>query len=292
MADTVNDLIERTRRHLFGFHRSQIDRLDTTIDDDDTEVVLEFNTQGLGSGALLSIDDELMFVWSVNPTTKTATIERGYLGTEADDHTAGAIIDVNPRFPRVAIREELRREISSWPPSLFSVETLELDGSSTDRGLDLDGADELLHVLRVVRSPRTSETSWFPIDFRLERNLDQSDYPSGSALFFDKPFEKSVFLRVSVAVPFSTSTFDDTTTLGYLGIDDHLADIPVLGATWRLLATREIKRTMTEVQGEPRDAAEVPPGHIIQTAAQLKKLRDERIGDESRRLQHQWPTRF
>jgi hypothetical protein len=69
-------------------------------------------------------------------------------------------------------------------------------------------------------------------------------------------------------------------------------DIAPLGAAWRLLAPREIKRTFTESKGEERDNREVPAGHITQTAASLKRLRDQRLDEEAAELRAQYAWRF
>ena len=52
----------------------------------------------------------------------------------------------------------------------------------------------------------------------------------------------------------------------------------------RLVAPREIKRNFTEAQGEPRRAAEVPPGAVASSMRTVAALRQQRITTEASRL--------
>jgi len=63
------------------------------------------------------------------------------------------------------------------------------------------------------------------------------------------------------------------------------------GAAWRMMSHREVKRTFTEGQGEPRNAEETPPGHITQIAEQMRRMRNERMAEEARRLAAEYPWR-
>lgn len=295
MADPVSSLVESTRRHLLGQHRPQMNRLDSAISTvGQSTVTFEFDAEGITKGSIISIDDELMYVWSRDKGTLQAVVQRGVLGTTAATHAVGALVEVNPRFPTSVIRDELQREIRSWHPRLFAVVTKELTVEIAKRAVDLDSVPgDFFHVLDILRQPRALSDSWVRVRGRAAHNLNTADFPSGSALFLDDPVEASTRIRVTYARPFDLSAFDDNTDLvADVLLEPAYFDIATYGAAWRLVSTREIKRTDSDAQGEPRDAQEVPPGHILQTARQLKALRDERIAEEHRLLVHRWGVRF
>ena len=272
-----------------------MNRLATAVSSDDQDTItFEFAVEGVSPGSIIAINDELMYVWSRSKGSLQAVVQRGVLGTEpALSHAVGSLIEVNPRFPQASIRDELLREIRSWHPRLYAVVTKELTVEVHKRAVDLDTVPtDFFHVLEILREPRAMRDSWYRVRGRAEHNLNTVDFPSGSALFLDDPVEKGTRLRFTYARPFDLTEFGDDTDLeADVGLSAAHFDIAVYGATWRLVSTREVKRTDTDAQGEPRDAQEVPPGHILQTARQLKALRDERIAEENRLLVHNWGVR-
>ena len=293
MATVRDSLLEPTRRILAGMHRAQLNRLDAAITDTQDTVTLDFDTKGIVPSTVLAVDDELMYVWSLSGTNQVV-VQRGHNGSVAVEHLAGALVEINPRFSQLDVRNEIRNEIRAWHPHLYAVVTKELTVASQKRAADLNASvsKDFFHVLRTVREPRTGRDSWFPVHARAEHDMNTTDFPSGTAVFLDDPVEKAARIRVTYATRFNTDTLDDETDLEEdILLAPSQFDIVPFGVAWRVVSTREVRRTDTEAQGEPRDAQEVPPGHIIQTARQLKNMRDERIRDESIALRHRWGVR-
>jgi hypothetical protein len=69
----------------------------------DTSVVVTYALEGLRVGQVFEIDSELFYIWAADTGTKTLTVERGYNGTTAAAHTAGAIVTSQPTFPTGAM---------------------------------------------------------------------------------------------------------------------------------------------------------------------------------------------
>lgn len=282
---TVNDLIETARRHLYGMQQGQFNFLTSTINDSATTLTVDLNTGGIQAGVLIGIDDEIIFVKAVSG--QVATVSRGWDGSTAASHTAGAIIEVQPRFPRFAVKQALLDEINSWPKSLYqSPVPIEMAGSTTTRAYNLTSLGDFYDVLDVWRDPYTGSTAPVPVlGWKVERKAETSDYASGKALILPVALSEAVNLRITVSKPFTTTTFTSGTDVNTtIGLATSMNDIPPYGAAWRLLAPLEIKRSFTNAQPEPRMAEEVPAGSALRTAAGMKALRDERINEESDRL--------
>lgn len=293
MTTTVGNLVTTTERHLLGTHRADRNRLATTMTDSVTSLVVEFQPgRGIGAGAYLALDDEIVYVWEYGSTSLTATIQRAQLGTTAAAHTAGAIVDINPRFPRPILRDTLKEEIDSWGPAVYQVKTLDIAVGSTAQAVDLTAIGTYYSVLRVYREPRSGSDVWFNPTFRVLRNMPTADFASGTALILDGQQEAATNLRIVYSAPFTTTTFTDATDLNAtVGLDASQNDIPPYGAAWRLLATREVRRTQTQAQGDPRNAEEVPAGFMSQTSVALKRIRDQRLADAAVRLSNLYPPR-
>jgi hypothetical protein len=286
---TVADLIADTQLHVHGTERQELNRLLAAANATQTSLTCEFDLRGITDRSIIAIDDELLFVFSM--AGNVITVQRGYLGTTPAAHDVGALVEVNPRFPKPMIRKALRDEIRSWPTGLFAVRTEEFTRSGNQAGIDLAGLEGLLYVLDVQVAGSSTNTygQWLGVPrWRLLRHTG-AEYGSGVALMPEQV--GNVALRVTAAVPFDLSAFDDDTDVADVGLTPSMTDIPSLGAASRLLAPREILRTKMEAQPQPRRAEEVPPGHTIQTSTALKRLRDIRISEEQIRLREIYPYR-
>lgn len=295
MVTTVAQLVEETRRLLYGTSRLSLNRVPASgggILAGDTQLTFEFDLQDITRGALISVDDELMWVISSNPPLKQATVVRGYLGTTAVGHTAGSLVEVNPRFPRTYIKRALQQEIDSWGPQLFKVVAANISFSSTTRIYDL-GTSNFINVIDVKLSAykgRTTRSN--PYRWSILRDMDTTEFASGTAIELLGNYPPTGTMRIKYSVEFDVyTTWTDTTDVEALGLSTSMCAIPPYGAAWRLMSAKEVGRTNLTAQPEPRKAEEVPAGHLASVAAQLKKLRDDLIEEERWTLMNRYPLR-
>jgi hypothetical protein len=278
---TVADLVQDTHRELYGTYRPEYARLGSAVDDSQTSLALTTSVP-VTESTLLSIDSELILVWGTSGTTYE--VQRAMLGTEAAAHDGDTLVEVNPRFPSFAIRDALQKEILSWEPRVFRVDTTTASIVSGDRAVEMSGNGDIIDVLKVTRSARTGQDSKFELGFRYERELD--------ALYLDSCLNEAADLNITFSLPIDVSTFElDTVLEDDCGMSPTQFDIATLGAAWRLVISREIKRNFMEAQGEPRSSQEVPPGAIANSGRVMKALRDERLREEMQRLRTRYPFR-
>lgn len=289
---TVAEVVQGVRRMLLGSYRPEFNTLASLASSSTTSLAVTYQPRGIGRGSYLSIDNEIVYVWDVS--ANNVVVQRAMLGTTAASHDAGALIEIDPRFPNGLIRDEMKAEITSWPRALFRVRTADFSLGAGDTAVDLNPTD-LIDVLRVYRAPMSTQNDrWPEIPFAVKRNLPTTDFASGVGLFIDRTASasESFDIRVVYSSRFDTTTFNDSTDLAAtVGLNSALEDCLRYGAAWRMMSHREVKRTFTEGQGEPRNAEETPPGHISQIAEQMRKMRNERIAEESRRLSAEYPWR-
>lgn len=292
MATTVAQLIEETKRLLYGSSRLSLNRVPTAgVLSGDTTLTFEFDLLDITRGALLAIDDELMWAIASNSALKQATVVRGHLGTTPAAHVAGALVEVNPRFPRIYIKRALQQEIDSWGTKLFKVSSSNISFMSSTRIYDL-GVTDFINVIDVRVSPYSGRTTRSnPYRWEVLRDQATADFASGSAIELLGEFPNTGTMRVKVAQKFNTSTWDDTTDVEALGLTTSMCAIPPVGAAWRLMSAKEVGRTNLTAQPEPRKAEEVPAGHMASVAQQLKKLRDDLIDEERWTLMNRYPLK-
>lgn len=294
---TVAELIASTQNHVYGMHKEIINFVDTSILAADTSLVLsDTMTNQVSIGSLLSIEDELLYVRSVNTSARSVTVRRGFRNTTAAAHAAGTIVEINPRFPQVYLRQLLLEEIRSWSQDLFRVTYFDLNFTSSTLGYDLTGAasgvNDFYFPLELSIGPDSgsSDTTRYTGQGTGWQVVSSGGFASGRGLVLNRGYERSG--RLSVAQAFNLATFTDATdVVGTAGLAQSMVDIPPYGAAWRALASREIKRSFTEGQGEMIKNEQVPPMYQMQVSAQLKKLRDTRLNEEKLKLRSRYPIR-
>lgn len=291
---TANELIDQTQRHLRSGNIEELNRLDGAITDSATVLNAEFEMGGIQARAVIEIDMELMYVWSVS--NQIVTVQRGFSGTTAAAHSDGALITVNPRFPRFSIFEEMNNELqglSSPLLGLFRMRTVTLDYDPVTIGYDLTSVTDVLDIYEVRAETIGPEETWPRVNWELGRDLPTGDFASAKALFIveGSPGQN---IQVSYKAPFSqiaaaNVAVDLTDTTNSAGLHSEAHDIVALGAAVRLMAPREVKRNYIDAEGDSRRAEEVPPGATLQSYRGIMAIREERINAERSRLNQRYP---
>jgi hypothetical protein len=288
---TAANVIDRALRQLLSGTVEPRNKLQISIDANDTSVVTTYALEGLRQGQTFEIDSELFYIWEADNGTKTLTVERGYAGTIPVAHSDGSLVKLQPRFPRAQMLEAINDELadlSSPVNGLFQVKTVDIDYNGSDTMIDLDGVTDIIDLLGVSVRYLTDD---YPVArrVRLVRNVPTDDFPSGLALRFDQ----GVFpgrLRIVYKAPYSPVASESDNLLTVSGVQDSVVDLLVLGGQIRLMGPREIKRNFTESQGDTRRAEEVGVGAVSGSITNLLRMRRDRIISEAAKLKRSYPT--
>lgn len=288
---TVGTVVDRTLRQLMSGTVEERNKTLSSISATATSVSVQYDLGGIRPGGVIQIDSELMYVWELSSGSKTVTVERGWNGTTAAAHAAGAIVTVDPKFPRAQVLEAINAEIddlSSPVNGLFQIKTLELNYNGTDAMVPLATADKIIDLVSVT--VRYIATDYPKIRrCRLIRDLPNDDFNSGCAIRFDESVDAGRMIIVYKA-PFTNVTTDAQNLQNIAGIPSSCEDILMMGAQIRLVSPREVKRNFTESQGDTRRAEEVPFGSVTGSVNQIIRMRRDRIIAESAKLKRQYPT--
>jgi hypothetical protein len=298
---SVGSVFSRIYDLLLGTTREEIAQLTLALDNEIASVQLSFATV-VTPGTILSIDDELIYVWGVTPSSNgvTCNVQRGYRDTTPTTHDALALVLINPYFSAHEVRECMRDEIRSWPPQVFQVKTVEIQAENFVEGYDLGDIDPWLHPLKCQISPNTltpglDDLAWDTVPFLVDQSANLTDFPSGNSLTITAPggiYQAPQTIHFKYAAPFDVDTiFTDTTDLvAVVGIDESDIDIVIYGASWRLVQGFEVRRNLFNPMQTSGDYQGVPPGSILREADYYKQERDSRLGDAQRRLRGQYPV--
>ncbi len=293
---TVAQLVERTRRHLSGVEAAPLNVLSAELTATAETASLQYPLDAIQAGVYFAVDDEIIYVWGISG--QDVVVSRGMLGTSAAPHASGALVESPTRFPRPIIKDACQEEVRSWPAKVFQVRShtyaLVAGTSIVDLGL---ADDEVVEILSVTRGPRDATVSyadrWKPVHTELLRFATIDGVDSETALQVQEPYDDvDVTLNVVWGAPFVADTADDgDNVVTEWGVPRSMLDIIPLGAAARLILAREAVRTDSDVMLESRQAEQVPPQFLTQTATALMRIRDRRLGEEAMRLRARWPVR-
>lgn len=289
MPPLASDLIAQTKRYLYSGYQDEQNELDVLVDATQTSIQLAHDPIGISRGATISIDLEEMYVWATSG--RTLTVRRGVNGSVPAVHADAALVQVRPKFSdfRIfnALNDELR-DLSSPQNGLYRIAAVEIPIGPARLAYELP-ADflEVMSVRHLDNDPYLGfqRMKWWSV----ARQLPTADIPSGNALIVHEgaPLNGRVVVAYKAAFTLLAGVTDDVPAV--TGLPPTAADIPPIGAAIRLVAPREVKRSFTEPQGEPRRAEEVPPGVATGAVRNLAALRQQRLVAEAARLQAMYP---
>jgi hypothetical protein len=212
------------------------------------------------------------------------------MGTTAAAHTSGALVTLNPRFPKAQMLEALNQDIddlSSPLNGLYRVISANVDYNGADRQVDLTGATSVIDLIDVRLRYLADD---YPVirRCRLQRDLPTADFPSGYAIVFDESVMAGT-LRVRYKAPFSRVAAIGDNLQSVANVPATMEDILELGVMSRMLSVREVKRNFIESQGDTRRSDEVGAGAMRDSFSNILRLRRDRIIAEAAKLARQYP---
>lgn len=288
MTTTAQQLIDRVRREVVGSRVEPLNKLTADIDSSVTTVTFTNDLNGISEGTRFSIGLEDFYVWSTNPTAKSATVQRAYEST-ASVHTAGDLVQVTPRISNVQILNAINDwSANAYGEGLYRMATSELTFNPSTSTYELPVGT--LDVYRVQRRV-PGYTDWPRVyGYMVDRNQNATDFPtSGIALNFmwsDTPTAGFDFLVTYRAGYGQLAALTDVveSVVGTPAID-----LIKLGAAMKLTRNRETTRNLSETQGQTRRANEVPPGAEMGASREMQRLYQQEKFRELGRLARLYP---
>lgn len=278
---TRSELIETiySALHSYSGVHEQVTALNGAVSDSATTLSCVSGDEA--KRGLVEIDEELIYITSVSGNDLVVpAFGRGYRGTTAAAHSAGAMVTFDPSFPRAEIGKALDQVVRGLFPGLYRVQETTLDAEAVDRSYELPADCE--NVLRVeVRWDGDPYDYWHPIvEWELEKgttpvlNLYQGCMPG---------FE--------IRVVYTSQFGELTTDLATSGIPESYEDLLVYGVTARMIRFLEPARLQLGSVENVSRAQLIQSGDAGRTATQLYALYQQRVAEERRRLLEAYPIR-
>lgn len=289
----ATDVIEESIRILLGGSREEMNKLASSVSSGATSLTFTYSLGSIREGAQVCIDNEVFRVWSVDESTKTATVEPGVLGSTTASHSSNALVYVNPRFPRFAVLKSINDELNSLSsPSngLYRMKQTEFDFNAVVSDYELP--TDCIDVYDAFTDTPGPSQAWVRIpSWSWNPNANTTDFTTGKSIRIPTAYQGRT-VRVLYKASFSSVVDASADLATETGLPTEAHDILSLGVLMRLGPTREIKRNFTEAQrGDNRRAEEVPAGAVTNSFSWVRNQRATRITEERTRLERLYPPR-
>jgi Rib/alpha/Esp surface antigen-like repeat protein len=293
---TTKNVLADTRERLDGRTRPGRNKLKSAVDSANETITLKYPTAGVAPGMVLSVGLESLYVWDTSGLT--CTVERGAEDTVPAQHAEGDVVLVDPQFTDARILAAVNRTLAALPAmGVYPVKALDRTLAFGTEGYDM--APDVVDVLDVRWQDHWDSSRWTAMDsFEVQHNMPTAQFPSGVALFLpEQPYYRPLTtgtgsaIRVRYRATFTplSSLFDDVLTI--TGLPGSALDLLALGAAIDLMSGRPIQRVFDNAQPDPRNAAEVKTGDVLNAPAALRQTFAQRVADEAAKLAREWPQR-
>jgi hypothetical protein len=290
---TFNELIEEVLINLEGFTMRQ-DRttyLTATIDDNDLSIALA-SGDNIGKG-IIEVEDELIHIDSVDRSDRSAVISpfgRGYRSTTAAAHTLNTRVTFAPSFPRVSVKRAINDTLRAVYPRVYGVSNTTFTFNASQNTYSLPEAAET--VLAVSWDAIGPSGEWIPIRrWRHDPMAATADYTNGNSITINEGVVPGRTVQVVYAkTPTALSANADVFTT-ITGLEESSRDLIVYGASYRMASFLDPGRlTFTSPEADANDQTR-PFGSGTSTARYLYSLYQQRLQEESNRLNGKYPVR-
>ena len=248
----------------------------------------------LGKGTI-EIGEELMWVDSFDRVSNTATIApfgRGYLGTTASTAAAGTKVTVSPTFPRYVVKRAINDTIRALGANIFAVKQTSFTYNAAITTYELDNLN-IRNILTMHWESIGPSKEWIRVkrfDFDALPSINTWGATAQTVTIGDIITPGRTVKVVYATEPAALSTNSDVFTT-VTGLPESVRDVVILGAAYRLLTYLDPARaSMVSPQADETDAKR-PYGSSGNATRQLYSLYAQRLAEETKAQQQQYPAR-
>ena len=297
---TLENMIDEVLINLAGYTLQQdrsthlLQAVSTTTSTIASPTVLQLASTELGKGTV-EIGEELMWVDSFDRIANTATISpygRGYLGTSASTAAAGTRVVISPTFPRYVIKRAINDTIRAIGSSIFSVKQTTFTYNAAITTYELENLN-IKNILTMHWESIGPSKEWIRVkryDLDALPEINTWGATSQTVTIGDIITPGRTVKVVYATDPTALSTNADIFTT-VTGLPESVRDVVILGAAYRLLTYLDPARAaMVSPQADETDSKR-PFGSSGNATRQLFALYTQRLAEETKAQQQQYPAR-
>ena len=297
---TLQNMIDEVVINLAGYTLQQdrsthlLEAITTTTSTIASPTVLQLASTELGKGTI-EIGEELMWVDSFDRIANTATISpygRGYLGTTASTAAAGTRVVISPTFPRYVIKKAINDTIRALGASIFAVKQTTFTYNASITTYELENKN-IRNILTMHWESIGPSKEWIRVkrfDFDALPEINTWGATTQTVTIGDVITPGRTVKVVYATEPEALSSNSDVFTT-VTGLPESVRDVVIIGAAYRLLTYLDPARAaMVSPQADEADSKR-PFGSSGNATRQLFALYTQRLAEETKAQQQQYPAR-
>jgi len=289
---TFADIIDETVLALTGYTNRQDQATFLVSDIGSTDLTFTVDDGTVLTRGLVEIDDELIWVDSFDRTTNTATVPsygRGFRDTQATTHSAGARVTIAPSFPRSVVERNINLAIDGVYPDLFGTFYTIFNWEAARTTYVLP--DEAVDVIGASWQTIGPSREWLPIrHFRVDRMANPIVWGSGKTISIREGIIPGRPLMITYTKK-PTSLQYQTDDFSMTGLPDSAREVIVLGAAYRTMLYLDLGRVPGRSAEADMQQTNDPVGTAVNIARAVQQMYQQRLNQEIRRIQEQFPPR-
>ena len=293
---TFKELVDSTILFLSGYSASQDISSHLTADLSASGTNLQVADLSVLSRGIAEVENELVWVDSVGSSSATiaglagSPYGRGFRGTSAVAHTAGARVTMAPTFPRAAVMRAINESINAVFPSLYGVKETTLTFKAAQSAYALPaGAQKVLAASWQSVGP---SKEWLPVRrWRVDQAANGTAFANGISLSLYDPIVpgRTVQVQYTCAPTPLANDSDDFSTV--TGLQPSAEDVIRLGAAYRLVPFIDAAHvTGSSAEADFADQSR-PNGSATALGRFFFQLYQQRLADEVQTLSNLFPIR-
>lgn len=287
---TLGDLTDEVIHNLSGYS-TRADAMASTVADI-TESALGIRVDDIGNFAkgIIQIESELVYVSGVDSTTSTLTVPawgRGFRGSQAVPHLAGAQVSVAPSWPRVSVAHAINQTIRSLYPTLFAISNTESTVGHGPIVFEVPGdCERVLEVYFLA----PGLTAWHRVrEWNLMHNHPIGN--TGIVIEVYGGYPPGTTIGVSYATAPRTIADENGEWWG-TGLPENYQELVILGATYRLLPALDAVRLPRDSASAVEADAQNQVGSAVALAKTYVALFQDRLQQEAQVLNDRYPIKY
>lgn len=252
------------------------------------------STTDFGKG-VIEIDDELLWIDSVDRVANTATVSpygRGYLGTTAATHAVDTKVTVAPIFPRDSIKKAINDTINAVGASIYATKQTTFTYNAAITTYEFENLN-IENILSVSWQDIGPTKEWIRIKrWDFDPFADVTTWGSGSqTITIGDVIIAGRTVKVMYATHPATFTATNQDFATQTGLSETVKDVVILGAAYRLLQYLDPARAAQYSPQADEIDAKRPFGASNNAVRQLYALYTQRLNEERTKQQTQYPPR-
>jgi hypothetical protein len=302
MTYTLAQMMDEVLINLSGYTYQQdrstylVSAVTTTTSPSSSPTILSLGSaQDLGKG-VVEIDEELIWVDSVDRVAATATVApygRGYLGTTATTHAVDAKVTISPIFPKYSIQKAINDTIHAVGGAIYATKqtTFTYNAAITTYSFSNLSIENILAISWQDIGP-TKE--WIRVrrwDFDPYADVDTWGNNTQTVTIGDVIIAGRT-VKVMYATSPSVFTASNQDFATQTGLPESTKDVVILGAAYRLLQYLDPARAAQYSPQADEIDAKRPFGASNTAVRQLFALYTQRLNEERSKQQNQYPPRL